>query len=370
MRPVFRKNLFLSFLFVIAFFAVLLFWEVFAQWTETWYTDFYVVWWVDWKANLSTTWHDWDFQFVLSNYSTDIINWNIYFVDAVELSSWVYACLSNDETSEFGQYLSWDQEFHLNSNETYTWTVSYSFPDNYSWVYYGCIIYASKTWDSVINMTSRKAYFLNIVLSAKNLDITMIANLWSRWNATTSNNNWYESKWKMLFYALWNHTEPLYQWYVIMNASGVWVLSWQQIMAGCYDIVYKWWHHLSSYITNFCIHEWEIVDFVNNSNLFWVWSFDSSLSYNWWVSYQIAWDMPTSNKVYDNVINWTDLSVLYSTELCPYSQSVSHYNVCDLNNDGRVNSTDASVILSNLQKKDTAFYSGLFQWFGTVNYFD
>ena len=135
-----------------------------AQGTQTWYTDFYVVGGVNWVSNLSTSWHDWEFEFVLTNHSVDPISGNIYFVDAVEISSGVYACLSNTEIKVFWQYLSWDQNFQLNPEEIFTWTVSYNFPDSYSWVYNGCILYSISDGDSVINMSSRKAYFLNISL--------------------------------------------------------------------------------------------------------------------------------------------------------------------------------------------------------------
>ncbi len=357
---------------------ILLFWDVVsAQGTQTWYTDFYVVGGVNWVSNLSTSWHEWEFEFVMANHSLEPISGNIYFVDAIEISSGVYACLSNTEIKVFWQYLSWDQNFQLNPEEIFTWTVSYNFPDSYSWVYNGCILYSISDGDSVINMSSRKAYFLNISLSAKDVEVHMIANLWSRWNANTSNNNWYESKWKMLFYSPWDHNDPLYSWYVIMDSEWYWVLSWVQVMAWCYDVVYKWWHHLSSFITNVCIHEWEEINFVTNSNLWWVWIFDETLPYNGWLAYQIAWDMPTSNNNYDNQINWTDLSVLYWSN-CPYMQTPGKWHVCDLNNDGRVDSSDASAILANLWKKDLA-YCGFnnepqceapqFWWFGTVIYF-
>ena len=93
------------------------------------------------------------------------------------------------------------------------------------------------------------------------------------------------------------------------------------------------------------------------------------------MAYQIAWDLPNADKVYDNIINATDLSVLYDTGMCPYMQSVPKWHICDLNNDTLVDSSDVSVILVNSFKQDVSFFDGWtntseFMWFGSVNYFD
>jgi hypothetical protein len=218
--------------------------------------------------------------------------------------------------------------------------------------------------------SSRKALPIQVQLQASKVSIHIIANLWSRGNFQTSNNNWYESKWKLLFYQ-WDSSMPVESWYVIMDHDGSGELVWVTVLAGTYNVVYKWWHHLASYIQNVTINEWDTLDFVLDA--IWAGEFEHEQKFKWnsgW-TYQIAWDLPNTGGVYDYVINGTDMSVLYYPGTCSYLERVFESNICDLNNDGRVDSSDISVIVANIWK--TWIYYGdspLFGGFGTVNYYD
>lgn len=349
---------------------------VLAAGTETWYTDFSIT------SPTSVSTQDgqttWTFEWSLTNHDIETVVWQFYFVDAVPLWSGYYACKADNQSGVFGQYLQMDgsTSFSINPWETITWTVNFDFPASYSGTYHGCIVYS--VWenlnngDTIMNMTSRKAIPVHVQLQASKVSIHIVANLGSRGNSQTCNNNGYESMWKLLFYPS-NHALdvlplPVESWYVVMDRDGYGELVWVTVLAGNYDVVYKWWHHLASYIKNVTINEWDTLDFVLSA--LWVWEFENEEQFrcNSWWSYQIAWDLPSTGGTYDYLINGTDLSVLYSGGICDYLTNVSSYDICDLNNDGRVDSSDASVIIANDWKTGVYYrLSPLFTGFGMVD---
>lgn len=357
--------------------------------TETYYTDFEVL-----SPHIvftgeeqTTGYYEWS----LTNNDTQNIVWEFHFVDAVPLLSGAYyACKSDTETWVFGKYLhmDWSTNFTVEPWQTITWVVNFDFPDSYSWIYYGCIVYSvgevgnqvevpdGADVNSVADMTSRKAIPVSVTLQAAKVHVYIVANLWSRGNAQTSNNNWYESKWKLLFYP-WNHAPsdlPIESWYVIMNHDGFGELTWVEVLAGTYDVVYKWWHHLASYIPNVTINEWDTLNFVLDA--IWVGLFEQEdkFKYNSWWAYQIAWDLPDASGYYNFEINTLDLSILRWSGLCSYNQKKNKPDLCDLNNDWVVNSTDDTVILKQLpqRKSDDVYDDQQFMkdGFGYVNYWE
>ena len=373
------QNILQSFFVILFCVAIPIFFSyAFASGTETRYTDFEIT--SPESVSTSSGQTTGSYTWSLTNYDTDVVNWEFYFVDAVPLWSGYYACKADNQSGVFGQYLhmDWDTVFSVQPWDTITWTIKFDFPASYSGTYDGCIVYSVRddlnVWgDAVVNMSSRKAKKVSVTLQASEVGIRIVANLWSRGNASTLNLNWYESKWKILFYPP-NHNPndlPIESWYIIMNHNGFGELEWVTVLAGTYDVVYKWWHHLASYIQNVTINEWDTLDFVRYA--IWVWEEEhiEQLKYNSWWTFQIAWDLPTANNNYDNVINGTDLSVLLS-DRCHYREDVATGFICDLNGDHRVDSSDASVIFANLDVVDSLYHSnfGLFTWFGYVDYFE
>jgi hypothetical protein len=365
--------------------ALLLFWGCVLAATETWYTDFELVWfeWSEWYISTDEGQTTWSFTVVLTNHDRDTIQWEFHFVDAVKMWDY-YACKADTETWVFGRYLQmdWNTSFSVQPWETITWIVNFDFPESYSGVYDGCIVYSVKddlgnvnSNEMAMDTSSRKAIPVHVQLQASKVSVHIIANLCSRGNSQTSNNNWYESRWKLLFYQ-WNSSTPVESWYVIMNGSWYWELTWVTILAGTYDVVYKWWHNLASYISNVTINEWDTLDFVVGNNLTWVWFFEQldKFKYNSWWACQIAWDMPSSNGSYNFLINTMDLTVLWDDEnLCPYGRAEWKNHVCDLNNDWWIDSNDDTVILSNLLVRDEIYYwSNHFSEnsFWSVNYWE
>lgn len=359
----------------------ILFSYVFAAGTETWYTDFEIT--SQEALSTSSGQTTWSYTWSLTNHDTDAIEWEFYFVDAVPLVNGYYACKADNQSGVFGQYLHMDgsTNFYVQSWKTITWTINFDFPASYSGTYHGCIVYSVRndlnTWgDVVMNMTSRKAKKVSVTLQASEVGIHIVANLGSRGNSQTSNNNWYESRWKILFYDPSQHT-VVKSWYITMDHEWYWELVWETILAGTYDVVYKSRQHLASYLPNVTINnEWDLLNFVIGDNLTWIgfWEQTEQFKYNSWWAYQVAWDLPNGSGIYDFQINTVDLSVLRSDRLCPEYNGglVQKPNICDLNNDWRVNSNDDTVILEYLPNYDDTIYyfSHLFpeDSFGEVDY--
>ena len=336
----------------------------FAAGTETWYTDFEIT--SPESVSTSSGQTTWSYTWSLTNYDTDVVNWEFYFVDAVILWSGYYACKADNQSGVFGQYLhmDWDTVFSVQPWDTITWTIRFDFPASYSGTYDGCIVYSVRddlnAWgDAVVNMSSRKAKKVSVTLQASEVGIRIVANLWSRGNSQTSNNNGYDSRWKILFYDPSQHT-LIKSWYIKMDSSWYWELSWETILAGTYDVVYKSRQHLASYIPNVTINEGDTLSFVIGNNLTWVDFFEETeqFKYNSWWAFQVAWDLPNGSGIYDFQINTVDLSVLRSDRLCPeYNHGrISKPNICDLNNDWMVDSNDDTAILEYLPNYDDTVY--------------
>jgi len=373
-----KKNLFFSFIFLIAWVSTLAFWYE----ANTWFTEFSYDSTGDIKTlNLTVSGSEqWSFFIYLANKSQETISGRFSFVDAVALEGGAVACLSENEKSNVWQYLSAaNTGFTLTWWETLVKEITYKFPSNWSWSYYGCVTYIPDgIEDSNANPIPRKALILNVILNPEEVQLYMVVNFWSRgWSdlmgVHTSNRNWYESKWKILFYDIWNRERPRFSWYVVIDSEWYGILSWLNVIAGCYDVVYKWWQHLSSYIPNLCVvQSWEVINFTT-WNVIWTEQFAVDSPYNSWLEYQVAWDLPKlADGKYDFVINTLDLTMLRSTDYCKYGEKVSKPFICDFNNDWKVNSNDDTVILSHLpQLQDDVYYlSNYFdeEWFGSVPY--
>lgn len=351
---------------------------VLAAGTETWYTDFEIT--SPESVSTSSGQTTGSYTWSLTNYDTDVVNWEFYFVDAVLLWSGYYACKADNQSGVFGQYLhmDWDTVFSVQPWDTITWTIRFDFPASYSGTYHGCIVYS--VWENlnngntIMNMTSRKAKKVSVTLQASEVGIRIIANLWGRGNSQTSNNNGYDSRWKILFYDPSQHT-LIKSWYIRMDSSWYWELIWETILAGTYDVVYKSRQHLASYIPNVTINEGDTLSFVVGNNLTWVDFFEETeqFKYNSWWAFQVAWDLPDGSGKYDFQINSIDLTVLWDGDLCThYGEEVSKPNICDINNDWMVDSNDDTAILKYLDAYNDRIYWTYFDenTFGTVNYWE
>jgi len=369
--------------FVLLLFMSIFWYVVFSDAVNTHYTEFYFVSGSNHYKNLSvnlTWWETGHASFYLENKSNSTIDINMSFVDSEIItygSTWVRVCKSENEKDEFGNYVDmFTSSFSLLAGSWITESLDLLFPAWYSWVYYGCVLYYPNVVDSgdnSLNTLARKAIFLDVDVIPTDAVFEVKVYPWARWNTTNPNLNWFENRWRLLFYANWDRTTVLYSWYIDdLNNEGTWSHI-EDLVSWTYDVVYKWRHQLSSFISWIYITWWEemLLDFTTWASLYWVES--SSLVYNNWSWYQIAWDMFASNDQYDYQINSTDLSVLYWSN-CPYGTQVWSPNnskhKCDLNNDWWVDSSDASVIIWHDWYDDVA-YGAWWEWFdgfGAVNY--
>lgn len=363
------------FIFIFASFLLFSFSFVFSNETDTRYTDFYFV---SWSENLNylsfqlTWWITGYWDFYLKNNSTSSFPWTFSFVDWDIINYWstgVRVCRSENEKSVFWNYAFMDNySFSLQPNTWINKSFFLNFPNWYSGVFYWCLVYYPtfvEDSDS-LNTISRKALFIDAKVNSTFSLIKIKAYPGSRGNTTIANLQWFDSRWKVLFYKLWNRSVPFYSGYVDLDVNWSGSFLWA-IAEWYYDVVFKWRHNLASFISGVYISWWQEIslDFTTWSYLYWA---ETWLYYDWWNKYQIAWDMPSSLNRYDYQVNSTDLSVLYGGT-CPYLSEVSDKHKCDLNDDGWVDSSDASVIISHDWDTSIVYWrSWSFDWFGVVSY--
>lgn len=365
-------------IFVLVLFVSIFWYVVFSDAVNTSYTEFYFVSGVNHYTTISinlTWWETGNVDLYLENKSSSSLTVNMDFVDGGYTTdgSNIRMCLSENETNIFGDYVNMSSPtFTLNASTGLTGQLDLLFPSWYSGLYYGCVVYYPNVTEDndSLNTVARKAIFLDVNVISTSAVFGIKIYPWSRGNTSNPNINGFENKGKLLFYASGNRTTVIYSGYIDTNAEWTWDYI-ENIADWYYDVVYKWWQQLASFISGIYITWWQelVLDFTTWSNLYGIES--SSLIYNGWSGYQMAWDMMAVNNTYDYQINSTDLSVLYGSQ-CPYLSSVVGKHKCDLNNDGWVDSSDASVIIGHDWEEDLTYYDtwtgALFEWFGTANY--
>jgi len=239
-------------------------------WGETWYTDLYL-------ENLSDSTFDGKISFV----DGSIVNY---------WSTWVNICKSENEKNIFGQYMWIDNDsFSILSQWSLTKQLNLNFPRRYSGVYYGCVVYYPNIseWSSALNTSVRKAIFLDVNVTPVYSLVGLRVYPWSRGNTTNPNINWFENRWRLLFYNNWDRATVVYSGYVDINNDGSGDML-EGIAWWYYDVVYKWWHQLSSVISGIYITWWQeiLLDFTTWTNLYGV---ENWILYMWWSWYQIGW---------------------------------------------------------------------------------
>lgn len=369
----------------------------------------------DWLSGFVVTIYTWDNSenlvstwFAAWNWTTYIFNnipewtsyyWSIYPVDKAGrtwniVSTWAFAVsVTNwrdsatvviDEPNEDNHiYNTWniDLQWHLSGDAQTPWLIGsmsgYKLELYNSgaceWSTYASWIYGSGTtwysvtglvdWDycvrvsvvdnnnEVWNWTSRS---FSISLTHQ---VTMVANLWSRWNQTNPNRYWFASSWLLMLYKCSTrdseqHREPDITGLVAINNSWYWI---SDIFATdwCYDVVYKWWNNLAVYLTWFDLTtENTVINFVTWWNIIGTIKYvynNEEIQYNTWNLFIVAWDMPNKDWLYNWVVNLWDYTLIADTP-CNYTPAWTALNVpiCDLNHDNKVDVNDADVVLSAL----------------------
>lgn len=337
-----------------------MFWYmVFSNEVNTRYTEFYFI---SGGNNYDTItvnltgWETWTVVYGLDNKSTENFWLKMSFVDAdvTDDGNNLKVCLSENETENFGQYITTTPNLFSVSNGTLvTGEIEMNFPAWFSGVYNGCVVYTPNIteWASHLNTVPRKAIFLDVDVVPTSSTFNIKVYPQNRGTFTKANNNWFNNIGRILFYLQGNSSVPNYSGYVVTDYDWEWVYV-GDLEDWLYNVVYKWQQQLSSYIEWVNISGWSTLDldFTSWDNLYWtvLW-----LEFNGWNRYQIAWDLVNSVWNQDGRVLVADLSILY-WESCKYN-SADYSDRCDVNNDWAVDSSDTSAIIENMFESDLCY---------------
>jgi hypothetical protein len=240
--------------------------------------------------------------------------------------------------------------FVLSAGASMTWLLNLIFPDNYSGIYNGCVVYglyntfASSGWNTDV----RKAIFLDVDVSPGLSKFEV-----KTYPSNRQSGKWW-NYWKLFFYS-WNRLLPLFSWFVTTNESATWTYV-QDIPSWMYDIVYKWQWQIWSYLSWVQITWWQtmLLDFTTWSNLY-------ITKLEWSNETQIAWDILRDWKV-----NVSDITAVANVT-CDYNATVTQYHECNLNGDTLVSIWDVTVVANNIGSPTGPFFAWVsapeFGWF-------
>ena len=320
------------------------------------------------NVNFEMTWGDttW-FSLIIYNKEPIAMTYKIGFVDAgtTNESFAQKACLGQHETSQFGNYVTWDISFFtIPANSTITKTVSMKFPKYYSWMYHGCVLFypsmtplntnpgANITED--INTLPRRGGFVDVFVHPDTVTVQVKAFPSNRVYQSTNNaNTWilkiYDTNKTLIA------TSPLFT----LNGAGTGEVE-IGISPGIYYIVFKGQSHLASYLSWVFINSngLDIFDFTTGTNLYNSQQLNSSQDDGY--RYQTAGDLKNSQWVYDSKINGNDISII--TQYGFQEWGIGVLDPRNLNGDTSINASDISVIGVNFGKTDPFFENTMFTW--------
>lgn len=328
---------------------------------NTWKWDDTMVWYSDTKFIYNNSeldsfvfetswWTQISFWFKIYNKENQSMTYRLWSVDASTTNDSFQnkTCLSENEVSNFWQYISWDKS-SITIPAWWSWirNLTARFPNYYSWIYNGCItFYPSIVWWNTVNTLPRKWNFIDATVYPvwTNIQIKSFASnrVW-----------WLNNSWLIKIY----NTNK-----VLQRTIDVWInweWTWEiftDIAPWIYHIIFKWQSHLASYLTWINI-SWlpQTLDFTTWTNLYW--TQQKNLSENDWYRYQTAWDLKNTNWVYDFMINWNDISIITANGL--YDNWISLLDPRNLNWDVAINASDIAVIWINFEKTDP-YYNNTF----------
>lgn len=243
------------------------------------------------------------------------------------------------------EFTAWSITWYLDCRESYYWISVYSgdgntwvFIDQFTWtqiVFSGTNIKAILTWTSwnVILLIRMWNFIIKVYPSSRS--VSDFSNLWEI--------RFYNQS-KVLIYSGGIGTTNLGTWNII-----------DEIPAWTYYVIYKWQSHLSSYVSWFVVvqNSWLMfLDFTTGTNLYWAQNYSSEEDD--WYRYQTAWDFKNKSWYYDFTVNWNDISVLVWSWLI--ENWIALLDPKNLNWDVALNASDISIIWTNFEKEDAAFF--------------
>lgn len=311
------------------------------------------------SLNFEITWGDTTgFSVIIYNRENTGMTYKLWFVDAGKTNDAFAqpACLSTNETWNFGTYVSGDtSSFMLPAWGSEEKMLSVRFPEYYSWIYHGCIMFYPSTIDGStdINTLPRRWWFIDVLVHQSAFPVIVKAFPSNRVHQETNNaNTWilkiYNSSKSLIA------TSPLFT----LNNAGT-GKTFIEVSAGTYYIVFKWQSHLASYLSWASISGTggDFFDFTTGTNLYRTQQLNGSQDDG--KRYQSAWDPKNILGVHDYMINGNDIAILTANGL--QDRGIDVLDPRNLNGDSAINASDISVIGVNFEQTDP-FKDGTFIW--------
>ncbi|MFZ2150974.1 MAG: hypothetical protein WAZ12_03345 [Candidatus Absconditicoccaceae bacterium] len=256
-------------------------------------------------------------------------------------------CLSEDEISQFGQYISGDKSSKtIVAGGSGIWNLTAEFPNYYSGIFNGCItFYPSIVGGTTVNTLPRRGNFINVTVHSVGKSIIIKAFPSNRINQSNNNLNSGTIK-------IYNTNKILQRTTEIgLNNNGTGIL-FSDIAPGTYYVVFKGQSNLASYLSGVIISGGnQTLDFTTGSNLYG--SQQLNLSQDDGYRYQTAGDLKADDGAYDYFINGNDISIITAMGLI--DNGIAVLDQRNLNGDTAINASDIAVIGINFEKTDPYF---------------
>lgn len=313
------------------------------------------------SLSIEITWGDTrTFSVIIYNKEDTDMTYRLWFVDAGITNDLAAnkACLSPNETGNFWTYISGDTSlFTLSAQSSGTKALSVKFPESYSWLYHGCVMFFPSTtgWSADVNTIPRRGGFIDALVHSNAVTINVKAFPSNRVYQATNNAN----TWILKIYSMSKTliaTSPLFT--LNNNGTGEVLIN---VPAGTYYVVFKGQSHLASYLSGVSISGLggDFFDFTTGNNLYGSQNLDTQTNNG--NQYQTAWDMKNGAGVYDGNINGSDITMIINGTFPQQWADVLEPR--NLNGDTAINASDISVIWANCDKQDAfATAGGIFIW--------
>ncbi len=321
------------------------------------------------NLSLEATWGDtYDFSVIITNNEDIAMDYKLWFVDAWTTNDAFAqpACLGQNETSTFWQYITWDTSlFTIQPHTSTTKNLSVTFPATYSGIYTGCVMFfplltplntspegsGGMAQDALT--LPRRGGFIDALVHSSARPFIVKAFPSNRVYQATNNAN----RWILKFYNTNKQFVASSQIFEL-NAAGTGE-TLANVPYGTYYVFFKWQSHLASYLSWVELSWWSsnFFDFTTGTSLYNTQQLNNVTDD--WRRYQTAWDLKPVAWDYDNIVNGNDVSIIVTTFPQAWVDSLEARN---LNGDTEVNSSDIGIVGTNFLKDDPFIGWILFTW--------
>jgi len=320
------------------------------NWTESSSLTLYLSGWVE-------TW----FYFKIYNKELFSVSYRLWFVDGYTTVDGKRACKSDNETSDFGQYIFWDTTAQTiwasSSGITY---LTWSFPESYSWLYMGCVMYypVIASWDTYLNTVPRRGWFIDVYVTPVTTDFTLTVRPTFR---PSWGNTWYsitEADFRLFTYenSVWTQLynsakNPSANPKINIGKHGTGIVSFIPPVSGTlYLLALKGSGTLSLWytgirndnITWFNFFSWALADSLDNEFMF--------KYYAWWITgnYLKVWDTTADTTWNYDWIKDSDFTLM--TNKLTLSSAITHPYRFDLDLNNVINALEQTMLLDSYDR--------------------